>query len=122
MASAAAALALNTGERLMAASMQETRRNFRQKMPRARSQLGDCQERTALYTEESSAWICSRNDVLGNLAVLLAAAGVIGTGTGGPDVAVAAIMAALALQGALLVLTQSWSELKTARLLQPAAC
>jgi Co/Zn/Cd efflux system component len=59
--------------------------------------------------------------VLGNLA-LLAAAGVIGTGTGWPDVAVAAIMAALALQGAFLVLTQSWSELKTARLLQPAAC
>lgn len=46
-----------------------------------------------------SAWICTRNDVLGNLAVLLAAAGVFGTGTGWPDVIVAAIMAALALQG-----------------------
>ena len=31
-----------------------------------------------------SVWICSRNDVLGNLAVLLAALGVFGTGTGGP--------------------------------------
>jgi Co/Zn/Cd efflux system component len=68
-----------------------------------------------------SAWICSRNDVLGNLAVLLAAAGVFGTGTGWPDIAVAAIMAVLALQGAVLVLTQSWSELRTARSLQPAA-
>ena len=29
-----------------------------------------------------SAWICTRNDVLGNLAVLLAALGVFGTGTG----------------------------------------
>lgn len=67
-----------------------------------------------------SAWICSRNDVLGNLAVLLAAVGVFGTGTGWPDVAVAAIMAALALQGAFVVLNQSWSELKTASLLQPA--
>jgi len=38
-----------------------------------------------------SAWICTRNDVLGNLAVLLAAAGVFGTGTGWPDVIVAAI-------------------------------
>ena len=47
-----------------------------------------------------SAWICTRNDVLGNLAVLLAAAGVFGTGTGWPDVIVAAIMAGLALQGA----------------------
>jgi Co/Zn/Cd efflux system component len=68
-----------------------------------------------------SAWICSRNDVLGNLAVLLAAAGVFGTGTGWPDIAVAAIMAVLALQGAVLVLPQSWSELRTARSLQPAA-
>src|SRR5256714_12557252 len=40
-----------------------------------------------------SAWICTRNDVLGNLAVLLAAAGVFGTGTGWPDIIVAAIMA-----------------------------
>ena len=54
-----------------------------------------------------SAWICTRNDVLGNLAVLLAAVGVFGTGTGWPDVAVAAIMAALALQGAFVVLNQS---------------
>src|SRR5207342_3552597 len=46
-----------------------------------------------------SAWVCTRNDVLGNLAVLLAAIGVFGTGTGWPDIIVAAIMAALALQG-----------------------
>jgi Co/Zn/Cd efflux system component len=59
-----------------------------------------------------SAWICTRNDVLGNLAVLLAALGVFGTGTGWPDVAVAAIMAALALQGATLVIRQSLSELR----------
>ena len=49
-----------------------------------------------------SAWICTRNDVLGNIAVLLAAAGVFGTGTGWPDVIVASIMAALAIQGAAL--------------------
>jgi Co/Zn/Cd efflux system component len=46
-----------------------------------------------------SAWICTRNDVLGNLAVLAAAAGVFGTGAGWPDAIVAAIMACLALQG-----------------------
>src|SRR5262249_54849440 len=46
-----------------------------------------------------SAWICTRNDVLGNLAVLLAALGVFGTGSGWPDVMVASIMAALALHG-----------------------
>src|SRR5712672_2899420 len=44
-----------------------------------------------------SAWICTRNDVLGNLAVLLAALGVFGTGSGWPDTIVAAIMATLAL-------------------------
>lgn len=47
-----------------------------------------------------SVWICSRNDVAGNLAVLLAAAGVFGTGTGWPDLIVAAVMAGMALQGA----------------------
>jgi Co/Zn/Cd efflux system component len=59
-----------------------------------------------------SAWICTRNDVLGNLAVLLAAAGVFGTGTGWPDIIVAAIMAGLALQGARTVVRQSLSELR----------
>jgi Co/Zn/Cd efflux system component len=61
-----------------------------------------------------SAWICTRNDVLGNLAVLLAALGVFGTGTGWPDVIVAAIMAALALQGASTVIKQSVGELRHA--------
>ena len=58
-----------------------------------------------------SAWICTRNDVLGNLAVLLAAAGVFGTGAGWPDIIVAAIMASLALQGAWLVIRHSLAEL-----------
>jgi Co/Zn/Cd efflux system component len=59
-----------------------------------------------------SAWICTRNDVLGNLAVLIAALGVFGTGTGWPDIIVAAIMAALALQGAAIVVRQSLTELR----------
>jgi Co/Zn/Cd efflux system component len=59
-----------------------------------------------------SAWICTRNDVLGNLAVLLAAVGVFGTQTGWPDIIVAAIMATLALQGATVVARQSLGELR----------
>jgi Co/Zn/Cd efflux system component len=59
-----------------------------------------------------SVWICSRNDVLGNLAVLLAALGVFGTGTGWPDLIVAAIMATLALQGAWIVVRQARGELR----------
>ncbi len=61
-----------------------------------------------------SAWICTRNDVLGNLAVLLAALGVFGTGTGWPDILVAATMAALALQGASTVLRQALGEMRQA--------
>ena len=68
-----------------------------------------------------SAWVCTRNDVFGNLAVLLAAAGVFGTGTGWPDIAVAGIMATLALQGAWLVLRQSLAELRATAALQPAS-
>jgi len=63
-----------------------------------------------------SAWICTRNDVLGNLAVLLAALGVFGTGTGWPDVIVAAVMATLALQGAVTVGRQAFSELRHTRM------
>jgi Co/Zn/Cd efflux system component len=67
-----------------------------------------------------SAWICTRNDVLGNLAVLVAAAGVFGSGTGWPDIAVALIMAGLALQGAWVVLRQALSELRSTGLFVPA--
>ena len=67
-----------------------------------------------------SAWICTRNDVLGNLAVLLAALGVFGTGTGWPDIVVAATMACLALHGSWIVLGQSWTEMRTSASLQPA--
>lgn len=58
-----------------------------------------------------SAWVCSRNDVFGNLAVVLAALGVFGTGTLWPDVSVATVMAALALQGSVTVIRQSLTEL-----------
>jgi Co/Zn/Cd efflux system component len=59
-----------------------------------------------------SVWLCSRNNVIGNLAVLLAALGVFGTSTGWPDILVAAIIAALALQGSWQVIRQSIQELR----------
>jgi Co/Zn/Cd efflux system component len=59
-----------------------------------------------------SVWICSRNDVIGNLAVLLAAAGVFGTGTGWPDIIVAAIMAALGISGSVQIIRHAMSELQ----------
>lgn len=63
-----------------------------------------------------SVWICSRNDAIGNVAVLLAAAGVFGTGTGWPDLVVAAIMAALGLRGGWQIVRQARAELETASL------
>ena len=62
-----------------------------------------------------SVWICSRNDVLANVAVLAAALGVFGTGTGWPDIIVAAVMAVLALQGATVIVRQALAELQAAR-------
>jgi len=60
----------------------------------------------------ASVWICTRNDVIGNLAVMLAALGVFGTGIGWPDFAVGAIMAALALFGAWQIVRQALAELR----------
>ena len=59
-----------------------------------------------------SVWICSRNDALGNLAVLLAAMGVFGTDTGWPDVMVAAIMGGLGLWGGWQIISQARGELR----------
>jgi Co/Zn/Cd efflux system component len=59
-----------------------------------------------------SVWICSRNDVIGNVAVLLAALGVFGTGTGWPDVIVAAIMAALGIGGGWRIMRHALADLR----------
>ena len=67
-----------------------------------------------------SVWICSRNDAIGNLAVLLAAAGVFGTGTGWPDFVVAAIMAALGISGGWQIVRQARGELRGMPALVPA--
>ena len=62
-----------------------------------------------------SVWICSRNDAVGNAAVLLAAMGVFGTGTGWPDVVVAATMGGLGLWGGWQIVTQARGELRSER-------
>ncbi len=60
-----------------------------------------------------SVWLCSRNDAIGNLAVMLAAIGVFGTHSAWPDLVVASLMAALALHGGWTVLRQAHGELQT---------
>ncbi|HEX4136850.1 MAG TPA: cation transporter [Bryobacteraceae bacterium] len=59
-----------------------------------------------------SVWLCSRNDVIGNCAVLLAALGVFNSGKGWPDIFVALVMACFALQGAWLVTRLALAELQ----------
>ncbi|WP_180682006.1 cation transporter [Tepidicella baoligensis] len=59
-----------------------------------------------------SVWLCSRNDAIGNVAVLVAALGVFGTGTAWPDLMVASLMAGLALHGGWTVLRQALMELR----------
>jgi Co/Zn/Cd efflux system component len=61
-----------------------------------------------------SVWICSRNDAFGNLAVMLAALGVLGTGSAWPDLLVAAVMGALALTGSWAVVRQARTEMRAA--------
>lgn len=62
-----------------------------------------------------SVWICSRNDAIGNVAVMLAALGVFGTGSAWPDLLVASLMAVLAVTGAWSVVRQARQELRDAR-------
>lgn len=59
-----------------------------------------------------SVWLCSRNDAIGNVAVMLAALGVFGTGSGWPDLAVALVMGVLALSAASAVIRQARAELR----------
>ena len=60
-----------------------------------------------------SVWICSRNDAIGNIAVLAAALGVFGTGQAWPDLLVAGVMAGLAIWGSVEVFNQARGELVT---------
>ncbi len=61
-----------------------------------------------------SVWICSRNDAIGNVAVVAAAAGVFGTGTPWPDLVVAAVLAGLGIWGGIQIIGQARRELGTA--------
>ena len=62
-----------------------------------------------------SVWLCSRNDAIGNVAVMLAALGVWSTATGWPDVIVAAILASLFLNSASKILRQALGEWRVAK-------
>jgi Co/Zn/Cd efflux system component len=63
-------------------------------------------------SQMQSVWLCSRNDAIGNLAVIAAALGVFGTGSAWPDLIVAMVMGLLALTAARSVWRQARAELR----------
>lgn len=60
----------------------------------------------------SSVWLCSRNDIIANISILFAAAGVWFTHAGWPDILVGLAIAALFLRSALFVLREAITELR----------
>lgn len=62
-----------------------------------------------------SVWLCSRNDAIGNLAVIVAAVLVLVTTSPWPDLAVAGAMAALFLSSAVSIIRQALAELESTR-------
>lgn len=66
-----------------------------------------------------SVWLCSRNDAIGNVIVMIAALGVWGTATAWPDLVVAGVMAGLFLTSSFQILTQSWAEWKEKGTIDP---
>lgn len=62
-------------------------------------------------SNRESVWICSRNDAIGNIAVMIAAAGVFASSTIWPDIIVAAILGWLALSGAVRIIKSAKKEL-----------
>ncbi|KYQ83676.1 cobalt transporter [Acinetobacter sp. NRRL B-65365] len=59
-----------------------------------------------------SVWLCSRNDAIANIAIIIAAVGVFGTGTMFPDLLVAFVIAYLGVSSGLSVIKQARAERK----------
>ncbi|WP_374667051.1 cation transporter [Acinetobacter sp.] len=69
-----------------------------------------------------SVWLCSRNDAIGNVAVIFAAIGVFGTGSLLPDIIVAVIMAGLGLTGGYQVISKALQERKASAAAETQVC
>lgn len=68
-----------------------------------------------------SVWLCTRNDAIGNVAVMIAAFGVFETGSGLPDLLVATVMGLLGVTAAYSVITHARRELREAAAPAPLA-
>jgi cation diffusion facilitator family transporter len=58
-----------------------------------------------------SVWVCSRNDIVANISVLVSAACVWFWHSGWPDIIIGAALAVFILRSSVLVLRRAWSEL-----------
>jgi len=67
-----------------------------------------------------SVWLCSRNDAIGNVAVMIAALGVWSSTTAWPDLFVAALMAGVFFTSSAQILRQAWFERQEASVAQGA--
>jgi Co/Zn/Cd efflux system component len=66
----------------------------------------------AADSQAMSVWLCTRNDCIANIAVIVAGAGVWVWGSPWPDIAVAATIAGLGLSSALRIFRQARAELR----------
>lgn len=60
-----------------------------------------------------SVWLCSRNDAIGNVMVMVAALAVWGSATAWPDLIVAGVMAGVFMTSAIQILRQAFAEART---------
>jgi Co/Zn/Cd efflux system component len=58
-----------------------------------------------------SVWLCSRNDAIVNVTIIVAALGVLGSGARWPDLIVAVTISGLALSSAIAVIRQARKEI-----------
>jgi Co/Zn/Cd efflux system component len=72
-------------------------------------------------SNRQSIWLCSRNDAIGNIAVMIAAAGVFASGSRWPDLLVAATIAGLSISSAVRVLRLARAELRVVETVSPLA-
>lgn len=69
-----------------------------------------------------SVWLCSRNDAVGNVGVIIAGVVVAITGAAWPDLLVAILLATLFLRSAVSIVSQARAELKSGEVLQHDTC
>ena len=69
-----------------------------------------------------SVWLCSRNDAIGNVGVIIAGIVVAITGAAWPDLVVAILLATLFLRSSVSIISQARAELKSGEVMQHDIC